>query len=141
MKEFEDFMKTGEVRLQEKNKILASALIKSSEKGLRFIKKLEINEENSEHIVADIYDIIRELIEAKLALEGYKSYSHEANILFLKKFKQFNESEINFIDNLRKLRNGIKYYGKEASPEDAEKTLKFMNSVLPKLNKLIENDK
>ncbi|MBI2449723.1 hypothetical protein HYV49_05500 [Candidatus Pacearchaeota archaeon] len=141
MREFEDFIENGDVRLQEKNKILASALVKSSEKGLRFVRKLEINEENSEHIVADIYDITRELIEAKLALDGYKSYSHEATILFLKKFKQFNESEINFMDNLRKTRNSIKYYGKEASPEDAEKTLKFMNSILPKLNKLIENDK
>lgn len=141
MKEFEDFLEAGDVRLQEKNKILADALAKSAEKGLIFVRKLEINEENSEHIVADVYDILRGLIEVKLALEGYKSYSHEATILFLKKFKQFNEFEISFMDNLRKIRNGIKYYGKEASPEDAAKTLDFMNSILPKLKKLAEDKK
>ncbi|MFH1308215.1 MAG: hypothetical protein ABIH72_05160 [archaeon] len=141
MKEFEDFIKTGDVRKQEKNEILAKALIKSSKKSEGYIKKQQINEESAEHITADIYDIIRELIEAKLSLSGYKSYSHEANILFLRKFKEFSEGEIIFLDNLRKIRNGIKYYGKEVSIEDAKKTLHFMVSLLPKLKKLVENAK
>ena len=140
MKSFEDFLKSGDVREQDKNEILAEALIKSSEKSVKNIKRTKIDELNSENIVSDIYDIIRELIEAKLSLEGYKSYSHEATILFLKKFKEFSEQEIEFLDNLRKTRNGIKYYGKEATPKEAEKTLSFMNSILPKLKKLIKEE-
>ena len=137
MKDFKDFIESGEVRVQRKNEILASALIKSSEKSETYIRKQKIDTESAEHIVAEIYDIIRELIEAKLSLEGYKSYSHEANILFLKKFPIFEESEIIFMDNLRKIRNGIKYCGKEASIEDANKTIKFFNTMLPKLKKLV----
>jgi hypothetical protein len=91
---------------------------------------------NSESVVGEIYDLLRELIEAKLAFEGHKSYSHEATIIFLKKFSFFSDFEINFLDNLRKLRNGLKYYGKEASVEDAIKTKNFMELVLPKLKKL-----
>ena len=139
MKEFDDFLKSGEVRRQEKNEILAEALIKSSEKSLRNIRRTKIDGLNAESIISDIYDIMRELIEAKLAFGGYKSYSHEATILFLKKFPTFNEYEMNFLDNLRKIRNGIKYYGKEANVESALKTLNFMNSVLPKLKSLVKD--
>ena len=141
MSDFEDFIKSGDVKIKEKDEILAKALIKSSEKGERYAKNQAITEESAEHIVADVYDAIRELIEAKLSLLGYKSYSHEATISFLKKFQDFNESDITFLDNLRKTRNSIKYYGREATIEDAEKTLNFMNSILPKLKKLIKNAK
>lgn len=139
MSEFEDFIKSSDVKIREKNEILAKALIKSSERGIIYVKRQKIDAESAEHIISDIYDIIRELIEAKLALEGYKSYSHEATILFLKKFSEFKETEIIFLDNLRKMRNGIKYYGKEAAVEDAEKTLNFLHSILPKLKNLIKD--
>lgn len=137
MKSFEEFVKIGEVKRQNSNPSLASALIKSSEKCLNFVKKLEINNENAEHIVQDCYDIMREIIEAKLSLEGYKSYSHEATIIFLKRFNEFTESEIDFLDRLRKVRNGIKYYGKEANANEAEKAIEFLDKMLPKLKKLI----
>ena len=187
MVEFEDFIKSREVKIQGKNNMLAETLIKSSIKGENHVKKqeikklpkillsphqaagyspqnflpsatsnfslsksaaascgvlnpdFEINEENAEYIVAEVYDVIRELVEARLSLEGYKSYSHEATVLFLKKFKDFSESEIYFLDNLRKIRNGIKYYGKEADAEEARRTLRFLDIMLPKLKKLIKN--
>lgn len=139
MSEFEDFIKSGEVKRKEKNDILADVLINSSKKGESHAKKQEMTEENAEYIVADVYDTIRELIEAKLALDGYKSYSHEATVLFLKKFKEFNESEIGFLDNLRKIRNGIKYYGKESDAEEAKKALEFLDLMLPKLKKLFKD--
>lgn len=138
MKIFEDFIKSGEVKKQEKNAILAEALKKSAEKNLNFVRKLDINEENAEHILTDSYDTLRELIEAKLSSDGYKSYSHEATIIYLKKFVEFNEKERYFLDELRKLRNKVKYYGKEASTEEAKKTLNFLNIMYPKIKSLIE---
>lgn len=138
MRIFEEFIKRGEVKKTTQDINLANALKKSAEKSLNFVKKLAINEENSEHIVQDCYDIMRELIEAKLASEGYKSYSHEATILFLKNFSQFTEQETDFLDNVRKTRNKIKYYGKESTSEEAKIVLEFMNKILPKLKELTE---
>jgi len=57
--------------------------------------------------------------------------------MFLKKFEIFEEHEIRILDNLRKIRNRIKYYGKNASLGEAGKALNFMNAILPKLKKLI----
>ena len=139
MTEFEYFIKKGEVKKKEKDEILAFALIKSSEKGEKHIKKQELSEENAEYIVADASDMVRELIEAKLAIDGYKSYSHEATVSYLKKFHEISEQEVIFLDNLRKIRNGIKYYGKEATKEDAEKTIFLINQIILKLKKLVKN--
>ncbi len=141
MSEFEDFIKSGEVKIKEKNNKLADALTNSSGKGESHAKKQELNEENAEFIVADVYDAIREIIEAKLALEGYKSYSHEATVPFLKKFKEFGELEVAFLDNLRKIRHGIKYYGKESGIDEAKKSLEFLDAILPKLKNLLKNEK
>ena len=138
MREFGNFLKTGEVRRQGKNESLANALIKSSEKSLKNIQRIKVDELNAESVVSELYDLIRELIEAKLSLEGYKSYSHEATIFFLKNFS-FNDFEINFLDNLRKVRNKIKYYGKEINTEEALKIIDFMNLILPKLRRLLKD--
>lgn len=139
MKRFEDFLESGDVRKQEKNKILSNSLIKSAEKSLKNIHRVKIDDLNAESVISEVYDVLRKLIDSILSLEGYKSYSHEASILFLKKFSIFEESEIIFLDNLRKIRNGIKYYGKEADIDSALKSINFMNSIIPKLNKILSD--
>ena len=98
---------------------------------------MEVNDDNAEHIVQDCYDVIRLLIETKLARDGFKSYSHEATISFLLKFPEFNEQEIEFLDMLRRTRNGIKYYGKESNENEAKITLDFTFKFIPKLNKIL----
>ena len=138
--EFEDFLKKGSVKKQEKNIFLAKALIKSSEKSLKNLKRIKVDDLNAEMVISECYGMIRELIEAKMALQGYKSYSHEATILFLKKFYIFNEKEMFFLDDLRKIRNGIKYYGREADKESAIKTLNFAISFTIKLKKIFMED-
>jgi uncharacterized protein (UPF0332 family) len=138
MKEVEDFIKEGNVRRQNKDSNLAKALIKSSEKSVKNIKRIKIDELNAESVFSEVYDSIRELIDAVLLSEGYKSYSHEASILYLKKFSIISEKEILFLDNFRKIRNGIKYYGKEVNTEDVKNSIKFMNDILIKLHKILK---
>jgi len=141
MVDFEYFIARGEVKEHPKDEKLANLLVKESYDRLNFVRRLAITEENSKYIIENVYDILRELIEAKLALNGFKSYSHEATLLFLKKFPEFKESEIRFIDTLRKTRHGIKYYGKEASLNEAKMTLNFLNSILPKLKRFISAER
>ena len=138
MKDFEHFIREGEVRKQKKDSNLANALIKSSEKSVKNIRRIKVDGLNAESVLSEIYDSIRELIDAILSLEGYKSYSHEASILFLKKYSLFSEKEILFLDDLRKIRNGIKYYGKEADVESALTVINFMKSILLKFKKVLK---
>ena len=111
-------------------------LMRESFDRSKFIESLSSSKENAKYLVENIYDVLRELIEAKLALEGFKSYSHEATILFLRNFPKIKESEIRYLDNLRKIRHGIKYYGRTVSLEEAEKSLEIMDVLIPKLRSL-----
>jgi len=138
---FEYFVEKGEVKIQKTDKNLAIALKKESLERINFVYRLISNSENPKYIVENVYDLLRELVEAKLAIDGYKSYSHEATILYLKKFKEFTDYEISFLDELRKIRNRIKYYGKNIEEDKASKVIEFMELMLPKLKALLKDEK
>ncbi|HIH31448.1 TPA: hypothetical protein HA235_01960 [Candidatus Woesearchaeota archaeon] len=140
MREFEYFLNSGDVKIVHKNKILAEALVFDSDDRFRFLLTIEFNETNSRYIVENSYDIIRALIEANLALEDYKSYSHEATIAFLKRFIEFRDSELNYLDDLRKVRHGIKYNAGTTTSHDAEKVLEFTKTMKEKLKRIIKNN-
>ena len=138
-KEFEYYVKKGVIRKSSQDKPRAEFLIKESEvsfEGLKErIKIIGINHKNVNSIIKDCYDIVLELIRAKLLLEGYSSsgsYAHEAEISYLKKLG-FPESEISFLNELRYFRNSVTYYGKILDKEYAEKVFKFLNKMYPKL--------
>ncbi len=134
---FEYFVEKGDVKMQSVDENLANALKKESLERIHFVRRLIKNLENPKYIVENIYDLLRELIEAKLAADGFKSYSHEATIIYLRKFKDFTDAEIKFLDELRKIRNGLKYYGKTIEKDKAQKVVEFMESLVPKLKKLL----
>ena len=58
------------------------------------------------------------MLDAILALEGYKSYSHEASIAYLTTIG-INDSLTFKLDRFREKRNKSKYYGKMPSIDDA----------------------
>jgi len=99
MKDFNYYIKKEEIRKTTKDIKLAESLVKRSRENADYILKLRLNNEGTSIIFRNMYDCLRELIDAILILEGYKSYSHQASIIFLKKFKEFSEEDINKLDN------------------------------------------
>lgn len=100
---------------------------------LKEIGKFEITEINSSIILSQSYESLRQILEAITLTEGYKVYSHEAFTSYLKE-----KNEIIFanrFDRLRKLRNGINYYGKPVSQKVAEEALKEIKEMIKKLSK------
>jgi len=143
-KEFEYYVKNGIIRKLSIDKPRAEFLIKESEvslEGLRErIKIIGINNKNANSIIKDCYDIIMEMIRAKLFLDGYSSsgrYAHEGEVSYLKKL-EFPESEISFLNELRYFRNSVIYYGKVLDKEYASKVVEFLEKVNPKLRKILD---
>lgn len=141
-KEFEYYVQKGVIRKQVQDKSRAKFLINESEKSLKGLKKrveiMGIDEFNANSIIKDSYDIIMELIRAKLLLEGYSasgSFAHEGEISYLTKLR-FPDSEISFLNELRYFRNSITYYGKILDKEYAEKVKDFLEQMYPKLKKI-----
>jgi len=142
-KKFEEYLVKGIIKKCSVNKSRAQFLIEESEKSLRGLNKrinvMQIDEDNANSIVKDCYDIIMELIRAKLLLDGYNSsgrFAHEAEVSYLKKLG-FSDNEVASINELRYFRNSVNYYGKILSVEYAGQVSKLTNKIYPKLKSMI----
>ena len=87
---FEYYLDANLVRKQKADKEEAKSLMKKALHRLNYIKKQKINEDTASFIFEDIYESLREASQSLMALKGYKPYSHEALISFLKDFYKFS---------------------------------------------------
>src|SRR3989344_1212322 len=69
-----------------------------------------------------LYDALREYLECLALEEGYKIYNHECYTPFLKEKLNLSR-EADIFDELRKIRNGINYYGRKVAKEEAEEII------------------
>ncbi len=118
---FEEFIKKGLVKRSSRDIALIKSLILFSERDYEFLKKVKIDELSSRNVMTGYYDILRSILEAMSSLEGYKIYSHEAFTEFLKIKNEPIASQK--FDRLRKIRNGIRYYGKSIKPEEVKENV------------------
>jgi len=81
---------------------------------------------------------MREAADAVLYKEGYKSYSHEASIIYLLS-KRIDDQDIREFDRFRKIRNGIKYYGENCNHSDAKLAIALADKIIGKINKILNN--
>lgn len=66
------------------------------------------NEEFATLIVEGHYEILKELITGIMAIDGWKTVSHELLVGYVAQFyKELSSAEISLIDQLRKIRNDI----------------------------------
>jgi len=144
IKNFDEFIRNGIVKKQSPDKSRAEFLIKEAEISLEGLKerleKIGINDKNANSIIKDCYDILMELIRAKMLLEGYNASgqgAHEAEVSYMKPLG-FSEAEIQFADQMRYFRNGIVYYGKMLDKEYAEKVVKYTKKNYLKLKEILK---
>lgn len=138
MKPFDYFLRENEVKKQPIDKNLAKSLVEQALRRLDYVYKIEINELNRDFILEDYYEVLRTLADAVLALNGYKSYSHEAPIAFLEKYKEFSPNLIENFDRLRRLRHGSRYYGERVSIFDAKSAKELAKVIIPKLRTILK---
>lgn len=146
LKLFEEFVKEGIVKRVALNKERAKSLISEADRKMNSLneqlEKIGIKDENANDYIEYCYDIIKNLIRAKLFLKGYSASgqgAHEAEVSYFRELG-FTEKDIQFADQLRYFRNGILYYGTSLDKEYANKVLEFKNKVYPKLKELLKGD-
>lgn len=128
---FEDFIKEGIVKLQKPDRSRAEFLVKEAKNSYEILQeliaKINLKNENANMFVRSCYDILMELIRAKMLLKGYNTSgfrAHEAEVSYLRKLG-FKEVDVQFADQMRYFRNGMLYYGTMLDKEYAEKVIKF----------------
>ncbi len=142
--EFEEYVARGIIKKSSINKSRAHFLIQESQntfEGLQErVEKLGISDKNANSIIKDCYDVMMELIRAKLLLEGYNSsgqFAHEAEVSYAKKLG-FSPIEISFLNDVRYFRNSVTYYGKILDAAYAQKVFTFTKQTYPKLLHLVQ---
>ncbi len=95
----------------EKDKEKAKSLMKLAELRHKKISSFDVKEESS-LICEAYYEVCKELITAILFCDGYKTLSHKTLLEYLKKnYSEISVDEIELLDDLRKRRNKLVYYG------------------------------
>ena len=133
---FNYFLKSKEVRKTTPNSELAKSLIKDMKERINKINMLDINI-FAKIIFENLYDGLRDFCDALLALDGFKSYSHQASISYLLE-KGFDVSITEELDQFRYKRNGSKYYGEEIISKDAQQIKEFYNRIKTKINTILK---
>jgi len=139
IKSFESFIKSGIVKRQAPDISRANFLRKESEKSYlslnKIVNEIGLNDDNASTIIKLCYDIVMELIRAKMFIKGFNSSgkgAHEAEVVYLRELG-FNENDVQSMNELRYFRNGVVYYGKILDKHYAEKVLKILEKIYPKL--------
>ncbi|NYZ78049.1 hypothetical protein H0N96_01460, partial [Candidatus Micrarchaeota archaeon] len=105
---------------------------------LAYVKQQRVDKSTAAFIFEDAYESVREASQALMAVKGFKPYSHEAVIAFLKKFYSISEHLLSAFDRFRKLRNKCVYGAEEITPTTCTEALAFATSFIPELNKILE---
>src|SRR3989344_4523573 len=131
VRRFEEFIKEGVVKVQAPDKSRAKFLITESGNSYRLLselmEKIKVEDHSANMFVKSCYDILMELIRARMLLDGYNASgfgAHEAEVAYLR-ILEYSETEIQFVDRLRYFRNGMLYYGTILDQEYAQIVIKF----------------
>ena len=135
VKEFEYFIIKGEVKKQKPDINLSKATLKESIERLEFSKSL-LTKAKVKYVLENAYESMREASDSLLYIDGFKSFSHEASIVYLIK-KGFSENDIIEFDRFRKIRNGIKYYGGDCEESDAQLAINLAEKIVQKIKNII----
>jgi hypothetical protein len=145
IKHFEEFLREGVVKTCYPDKSRANFLIKESVKDYKFIneflEKIGLRDDNANTLIKSTHDAIMGMIRAKMLINGFNasgSHAHESEVAYLR-LMEFNENEVQFMDQLRYSRNGTMYYGIVFDKEYAERVLNFLRKIYPQLKKLVSN--
>ncbi|HLC33306.1 MAG TPA: hypothetical protein VJJ82_05755 [Candidatus Nanoarchaeia archaeon] len=134
---FNDFLKNGKVRKGQPDIALAKSLIAMSTRTLRYAQESNLTEENASPVLVNYYESLRQICEAICAKNGYKVYSHEAFTVYLNEILREERTAENF-DRLRKLRNGVNYYGESVSLSETQASAKKVVELIAHLQKYLE---
>lgn len=135
-------MKTWQESQQDVNRVrpdkeMAKSILRMMEIRSEAIEVLS-KEKFASVIAEGYYEIIKEGITALMAIDGYKTLSHEMLVAYLKEFYgEFSEQEIRSIDQLRQLRNKIVYRGFFVENDYVERNEKQLKEIIGKIKQLV----
>lgn len=125
------------MRYKVPDKKNALSIIEAAKTDMKFTLSLRPSGESGSTIVRNIYEDFRMLGDALLATRGIKSEDHITPIRELLKLKVDTERSVNLIDNLRRLRHNVNYYGYRPSIVEVKDAISIAESCFEPLLKAV----
>ena len=122
------------IRYKVPDKKNALSIIEASKREMGFTLSLKPSEISGTTIVRNIYECFRMLGNALLVAKGIKSQDHIEPINALLQLKVNTSRPIYLIDNLRKLRHNINYYGYSPKLVEVEDVISLAKSCFEPLH-------
>lgn len=127
------------MRYKRPDKKNALSIINAAEREMKFTLSLKLTEESGSTIIRNIYEYFRMVGDAILVLKGISSKNHLAPINELTKLQLKASRPITLIDNLRRLRHNINYYGYKPSLHEVEDAISIAEAIFQPLQKSVRD--
>ena len=136
---FDRYLKLGKVKRKTPDSEEAKALFEQSKERMEYAKLKDISQKTASFVLQDSYEAARGAAQSLMSIHGFKPYSHEATISFIKQFyrEHFTEEEIHKFDHFRQLRNNSVYKAAKILEEDAKFSLLFAEKFIQKVKVLL----
>tara|TARA_Y100000034_G_scaffold101786_1_gene126295 strand:- start:97 stop:510 length:414 start_codon:yes stop_codon:yes gene_type:complete len=136
--EFETYLREGKVKRMTADPEQAQALLKQAQDRLEYVSDKDITLKSAKFVFEDAYEAVREAAQSLMSKKGFKPYSHEATISFIKEFhkKDFSQEDVANFDHFRMLRNDSVYRAVQISLEDARDCLAFAKVFVNKAKEI-----
>ncbi len=122
----------------------ALSIIEAAHRDMTFTLTLQINEQSAATIIRNIYESFRMLGDALLISEGKEAHDHIEAINELFKLKINTTRPLQLLENLRRLRHNINYYGYAPTLAEVEDIISFsqacFNPTLEAVKKHIKKE-
>jgi len=138
IKPFQYYLQEKLVRKSSSNVSMGKSLIEKAELRLKKVGREKIEEEEASISFEETYEVLREALQSLMEIKGFKPYSHEAIISFVKEYNLLSSEKINIVDSYRILRNNSVYKAEKVSLEKCEEALNFAKLTLPEIRKVFE---
>ena len=140
MDSFNNYVKSGKVKKKTLDPEEAKALLQQANDRLEYTQEKKITEKNAKFVFEGAYEAAREAAQSLMSLKGYKPYSHEATISFVRDFysSSFPEEDIRDFDRFRQLRNNSVYSASPVTAEDAKSCVSFAAKFISKAEKILK---
>ncbi|HLC67850.1 MAG TPA: hypothetical protein VJI12_03100 [archaeon] len=132
---FQFYLDTNAAKKASPDAAEAKSLIENAFNRMDFIDSIQINDKNATFVFEDVYEALREAGQSLMSLSGYKPYSHEALIAFMKEFYKFDEKDISAFDRYRILRNNCVYRAQKVSAETCRESIGFARIFMEDIKK------
>ena len=121
------------MREKHPDKKNAQSILDASERQMKYTLTLAPTDESAFNIIRNIYECFRMIGDALLVSMGKKTEDHIEQIRILESIDVTTERPIMLIDNLRRMRHNINYYGYSPKKIESEDAISLVKSCFYKL--------